>query len=277
MSARIVQSEGLRTISYGGGVQSTALLVLAAQGKIDFPLAIFSNVGDGSEHPASLSYVREIAIPWGAKHGIEVIEVRRKYRDGTDYEGIDEFLTNPDRKGIPIPMYGSEAGAPGGRSCTAEWKIKTIGRVLRSRGASADVPATVAVGISVDEIERAGRGRNEAWERRVYPLLELGLTRADCEQVIAKAGLPVPPKSSCFFCPFHSRHTWAKLRRDEPVLFRRAQEIEDTVNEKRRSNGKTPMYLTKTGKRLSDAVTQAQDTLPGLDGPEGCDEGYCWT
>lgn len=28
----------LRTVSYGGGVQSTALLVLAAQRRIDFPL-----------------------------------------------------------------------------------------------------------------------------------------------------------------------------------------------------------------------------------------------
>lgn len=34
-----------------------------------------------------------------------------------------------------------------------------------------------------------------------YPLIEWGWTRADCERRIAAAGLPVPPKSSCFFCP----------------------------------------------------------------------------
>ncbi len=33
----------LRSVSYGGGVQSTALLVLAAQGDIDFPLFLFAN------------------------------------------------------------------------------------------------------------------------------------------------------------------------------------------------------------------------------------------
>lgn len=34
-----------------------------------------------------------------------------------------------------------------------------------------------------------------------YPLREYGLTRQLCRDVIAKAGLPVPPKSACFFCP----------------------------------------------------------------------------
>lgn len=32
-----------------------------------------------------------------------------------------------------------------------------------------------------------------------YPLRELGWTRADCIARIERAGLPVPPKSSCFF------------------------------------------------------------------------------
>lgn len=41
----------LRVFSYGGGVQSTAALVLAAQGRIDFPAFVFANVGEDSEHP----------------------------------------------------------------------------------------------------------------------------------------------------------------------------------------------------------------------------------
>lgn len=46
----------LRVISYGGGVQSTALLVLAASGRIDFRTFLFANVGDDSEHNATLVY-----------------------------------------------------------------------------------------------------------------------------------------------------------------------------------------------------------------------------
>ena len=39
----------LRSFSYGGGVQSTAALVLACRREIDFPLFIFANTGDDSE------------------------------------------------------------------------------------------------------------------------------------------------------------------------------------------------------------------------------------
>ena len=41
----------LRVFAHGGGVQSTAALVLSAQGRIDFPVHLFANVGDGSENP----------------------------------------------------------------------------------------------------------------------------------------------------------------------------------------------------------------------------------
>lgn len=72
----------LRSVSYGGGVQSTALLVLAAQGRIDYPLFLFANVGADSEHPASLRYVREVAMPYAEAHGIELVELCRVPRKG---------------------------------------------------------------------------------------------------------------------------------------------------------------------------------------------------
>src|SRR6516162_8167581 len=34
-----------------------------------------------------------------------------------------------------------------------------------------------------------------------YPLIEWGWDRERCKEEIRAAGLPVPPKSSCFFCP----------------------------------------------------------------------------
>ena len=55
----------MRVISYGGGVQSTALVVLAAQGKIGHvDAALFANVGDDSEHPASNTRVASEEEKW---------------------------------------------------------------------------------------------------------------------------------------------------------------------------------------------------------------------
>ncbi|MEV5690714.1 hypothetical protein [Micromonospora globbae] len=172
-------------------------------------------------------------------------------------------------------------GAPGTRSCTADFKIKVIGRWLKAHGASADNPATVGVGISLDEIERVNNRRAEPYERTVYPLLDHAppLRRHDCARIIAAAGLPVPPKSACWFCPFRRPATWAETRRDRPELFARACALEDLLNDRRAALGKDPVYLTRFNRPLAAAVAVAQDMLPGFDADDDalCDNGACFT
>lgn len=267
----------VRSISWGVGVQSTALVVLAGTGRIDFPVALFANVGDDSEHPATLRYFHDHGRPWAEAHGIEVHELHRVPTRGVSKGEVETLWGRLMREGsrsLPIPVRMSN-GAPGTRSCTADFKIRVISRWLIAHGATQDDPATVAIGISTDEIERANNRREERAERVTYPLLDLGLSRQDCADIITDAGLPEPPKSACFFCPFHRAQMWAEMRRDEPELFARAQQLEDTLNARRDDLGKDRVFLTRYGRRLSDAIAEAQPTL--FDGPEGCDEGYCWT
>jgi hypothetical protein len=274
----------LRTISYGGGVQSSALVVLATQGKLDdivggpIDAALFSNVGDDSEHPATVSYVREVMTPWAAERGLTVHELHRTKRDGTT-ETLWERLMKPESRSLPIPVRMPDTGAPGTRSCTADFKIAVVGKWLKANGASKDDPATVCIGISTDEIQRVSNKRVEPYERPVYPLIDLGLDRQDCMNIISRAGLPVPPKSACFFCPFHRPSTWAEMARDEPDLFDKSVELERVLNERRDMLGKDRVYLTRFGKPLDEAIKPAQDQLPGFEsiGESGCDEGYCWT
>jgi hypothetical protein len=272
----------LRCISYGGGVQSTALIVLATQGALDdiiggpVDVALFANVGDDSEHPATNAYVRDVMIPWAADRGLEVVELS-PVRRGEPATVWSEIMRDDSARDI-IPVYG-HTGRPLSRTCTADFKIKTLGRELKARGATKDEPATVCIGISTDEIQRAGRGKDEPWERRAYPLLNLGYSRSDCINIIAKSGLPVPPKSSCFFCPYHRPTVWAEMRRDEPELFERAAQLEDHMNARNADRGRQPVYLTRFLKPLREAVTEAQTSLFAHDGPgeDGCDSGYCWT
>jgi 3'-phosphoadenosine 5'-phosphosulfate sulfotransferase (PAPS reductase)/FAD synthetase len=116
----------LTTISYGGGVQSTAMLVLAAQGKLgyDVDAALFANVGDDSEHPATLDYVRNVAKPWADEQGVPVHILDRVKRDGTT-ETLMGRLMKPGSRSLPIPIRMSN-GAPGNRSCTSDFKIKVV-------------------------------------------------------------------------------------------------------------------------------------------------------
>jgi len=154
----------MRIISYGGGVQSTALCVLATQDKIgQIDAALFSNVGDDSEHPATITYVREVMIPWCAERGLPVHELKRINRQG-QVVTLWTHLMRPESRSVPIPVRMSDTGAPGTRSCTADYKIAVITKWLKAHGVSKTAPASVCIGFSTDEAHRASNRRANPYE-----------------------------------------------------------------------------------------------------------------
>lgn len=273
-------THAIRAVSFGGGQQSTALLVLAAQRRIDYRLFLFANVGDDSEQPETLRYIEDYAEPFAAEHGIDLVELHRIGRSGPrrgETRTLLADLERPDSKSIGIPVRLAGAG-PGTRQCTDRYKIGVIARELATRGATKENPATVAIGISLDEIHRANNRVRIPHERVTYPLLELGLRRTDCQRIIHAAGLPLPPKSACWFCPMKRPSEWHDLRRAQPDLFDRACALEDQLVERRRALGKDPAYLTGLGRPLREAIPAGVDVLPGLDEGDGaCDSGWCMT
>lgn len=228
----------LRTVSYGGGVQSTALLVLAAQRRIDFSSFLFANTGEDSEHPDTLAYVRDVAMPYAAEHGIEIVELHRRRRDGT----IETLMERLMAGSLAIPVRRTADGPPMSRSCTVDFKVRVIGKELKRRGATETDPAQVAIGISVDEIERAKPG--------------------------------IDPRS-----PYHPRRSWSEIRRDDPERFDAVAKLESDMNEVRVRLGKPPFWWTSRQSPMPTHIHAAQDTLPGfgVEGPEECDSGHCWT
>lgn len=248
----------VRAISYGGGVQSTALLVLAAQREIDFPLAIFANTGDDSEHPDTLRYVREVAMPYAAEHGIELVEV--KHATETLYQRVMR------QQGVTIPMR-LPSGAPANRGCTRDFKVRPIAAEVKRRGATSDDPAIIALGISLDEWHRM-KDSTVAHEVFAYPLIDRFMDRAACVALIERSGLPVPPKSACWYCPWTSRARWKDRQRNEPAIFAAAVQFERDV----RAKG-IDVYLTDAGKPLDEAITE--DGQMDMFAPS-CDiGGYC--
>lgn len=276
-------TERLRVFSYGGGIQSTAALVLAAQGRIAYRTFVFANTGDDSENPETIRYVREISAPFAAAHGMDLRELHRIRRDGST-ETLYGRLTREGSRSLPIPVRMSN-GAPGTRSCTADFKIRVIGRWLKAHGASTASPATVGVGISLDEIERVSNSRSEPYEQLAYPLIGLPagqdtglrLRRGDCATIIREAGLPVPQKSACWFCPMHRPEAWHEQRRTAPHLFAKACALEALLNQRRRALGRDPVWLTRFGKPLQVAIPDGVDLLPIFDDDHHCDNGWCAT
>lgn len=168
----------------------------------------------------------------------------------------------------------ARSGAPGTRSCTVDWKIQPVAKFLKSlipgdilksisaktRGLSKTdkleaqiqlyldfYPLVLGKGISVDEAQRAKKDTGFAHYQAAYPLIELGLTRMDCHKIIADAGLPPAPKSSCWFCPYKTKAVWQSLHDSEPEKFREAVVLEKLLHSRSVSLGRGGCYFTSTG------------------------------
>lgn len=262
----------MRVFSFGGGVQSVAVLVLAAQGKVQYDQFLFANVGADSENPETLAYFEVFAVPFAFRHGIPLEELHKVRRNG-DRETLLGRIRRSERS-IPIPMHMNN-GAPGNRQCTGDFKISVVAKWLREHGATAESPATVGLGISTDEFQRARSASKLNYERLEYPLLDLRLSRLDCRRIIADVGLPIPPKSACFFCPFQSPTQWRRLKHDKPALFAQSVEIEGFLNARGGRLGKDRVWMTRYAAPLDQVISGEQMTFD--DYLDTCESGYCFT
>lgn len=249
-----------------------AVLVLAAQGKVQYDAFLFANVGNDSERAATLEYVEQVAKPYAAQHGLNLIELQRTGKDGTRKTLYSELYRSKRSINIPVKLL---SGAFGNRNCTSDFKILVIAKWQKQHGATKVDKAVCGLGISVDEIHRARTDSGIAWQTLEYPLLDLRMFRRDCVRVIQDAGLPVPPKSACWFCPFHNRQEWQRMKREEPETFAKAVELEDMLNARRATLGKDRIFLHASGMPLAQMVgDQMVMDFPEDDMP--CDTGHCF-
>lgn len=260
----------MRAFSNGGGVQSTAALILSAQGKIDFPVHLFSNVGEDSENPDTLVYVKEFLAPYAKSHGVQFIELRR---EANDHETLYQRTMREERTiGIPVRMAN---GAPGRRTCTQSYKRSVIHQWL---GKGQHI---VGLGISLDEFKRMRTDSGYKNIANEYPLIDLRLSRANCLKIIEAEGLPEPPKSSCWFCPYHKFSAWAQMRAEHPELFQKAVDLEVVLNRKRAALGKDNIFLSYKCKPLDQAIPEQAIAVPPLQyqlplfEEDACESGYC--
>jgi len=266
----------MRVFSFGGGVQSMSALVLSAQGKLPYTHFVFSNVGDDSENPDTIIYIRDIARPYALAHGLEIIEVSRKRKAGKPATLLQDTLQSENN--IPIPMYIN--GKPAKRICTSDWKVDVVNKWMRENaGASKTNRVPIGVGISIDESHRMRTDDPKRYPYTVteYPLIDMRLNRMDCRDIIAKEGLPMAPKSSCWFCPYKKKHEWTEMRGTHPHLFAQAIALED-ITGKKHSRYQT-VHLTATFMPLDQAVPyETQNMFAGDDTNwDFCESGYCMT
>lgn len=242
-------------VNLGVGVDSVGMLVgLATHRDPELwpDLILFADTG--AEKPETYRFLHDELDPWLVRQGFPQVTVVKYRPVRAAYDTLEgNCLANET-----LPSIAFRGGGPGSGGCSLKWKAEVMDAFIRGskrssspwhgpgwepfHAAKAACLRTLRlIGYDASPTDskrreradkRAGMERDAvladvaAYEYR-YPLQEWGWTRDRCIEEIARAGLPVPVKSACFFCPASKKHEIAALAAEHPDLFARAIEMED--------------------------------------------------
>jgi len=203
-------------VAYGGGVNSTAMLVEMRRRDIVPDLILFADTG--GELPETYDAIKTVSA-WCVSHGFPAVVTVQK-----TYQGRHETLEENCRRMNMLPSI-----AYGFKSCSLKHKVEPQDKFCNSFAAFVEhwksggmVPKFI--GYDAGESRRAKIQSDAKYSYR-YPLIEWGLFREDCVGICEAEGLPVS-KSACFFCPSSKKREVLELSENHPVLFARAIEME---------------------------------------------------
>lgn len=258
-------------VSYGAGINSTAMLCGFVERGIMPDAILFADTG--GEKPDTYAFLDKIEV-WLEKNGMPKL-TRVKYKPVRPGTRVWESLEDECLGSGTLPSL-----AYGWHKCSAKWKVEPQMKWFKEwpvakEAADAGVLVQKAIGFRVGEERRRKDHIQDPGTIKVYPLLEWKWDQEECRAAILRSGLPLPPKSSCFFCPASSKADIAKLSQELPDLFERALVME----RKARASGnlQTVVGLGRrfTWESIGEAARQ-QCALPGFEGNEtpcGCYDG----
>lgn len=229
----------LRVLSLGAGVQSTTLALLAAHGVIG-PMPDCAIFADTAWEPQAVyDHLAWLMSPNVLPFPVHIVSAGN-LRDnlvraaaGERWASIPAYTRTVDRRGcMSIGMIR--------RQCTGDYKIDPIRRKVREladltrRRSPADPVVEQWIGISMDEAIRM-KPSFERWRVNRWPLIELCMTRRDCLAWLSQHDYPVPPKSACIGCPYHSDAVWRDMRASDPRSWADAVEVDRLIRSGLRS------------------------------------------
>ena len=227
---------GLKVISLGLGVQSTAVYLMSSMGilpRADY--AIFSD--PQAEHYKTYEILAWL-LEWKDNNdGIEIIVNKDR--------SISEDYLNKNLKRRPsIPAFNKSGIIR--RQCTSEYKIMGIRKEIRKLHKLDRrkwmKPTEQWFGISLDEIERVKKS-NEYNITFFYPLIYMGMSRKDCIDFFKEHNFPVPVKSSCVFCPFHSNKFWKEIQKEDGDAWKLSVRVDKSIRDSKKYNLNEELFL----------------------------------
>jgi len=191
----------------------------------------------GSEHPDNTRFRSDVEEWLGVK--ITVLK-STEYEDTWDVWQRTRWLV----------------GA-GGARCTVELK-------KRLRQEFEDIEDIQVFGYTVEEQHRVDRFRDANPDVVLStPLIEAGLTKADCLGMLVRAGIELPAmyklgyqNANCIGCPHGGMGYWNMIRRDFPDVFDRMSKLERKLDNAICRPGGNPVWLDQLDPDRGDIRTE---------------------
>ena len=206
-------------ISFSGGVESTTMCVLYGSDA----KAIWADTG--AEHKLMYDRIEKVEQEIKKLHpNFEIIKLKANAK----YKG--EYYDNLEKLAISQKFMPSTQA----RYCTRLFKIEPIDKYLSEQG-----NCQLMIGLNLDE-ENSREG-NWGLQKNVtytYPLIEDGLTRQDCEDILNEHNLhPNMPvymvRGGCRMCFFKSKKEYKAMYFLSNLEFNEVMEFEKAIQDKR--------------------------------------------
>lgn len=229
-------------ISFSGGVESTTMCLLYG----DKAKAIFCDTG--FEHAALYEHIRNVEKRLKEIHPIfELITVKGSVKvNGAPVDSLYEYI-------LKSKYYPSHMS----RYCTRMFKIEPIDKFLKDTG-----ECELMIGLNANEGDRIGNHGNMKNIKYTYPLLENGINRSSCIELLKKLDLyPNYPvymsRGGCVGCFFKSKKEFLAMAALNPIEFDNVMWLEEAIQDER---GKY-FRIRKNMPRLRELKVEAESSL----------------
>lgn len=244
-------SNELNIISLGAGKQSSYMLLNALENKFEKrpDLAIISDTG--CEPQYVYDYLEWLKIYVKQKYNFDIITVSK----GNLMTDVINYVDGKTNRVSQLPFF-LENGGIVMRQCTADYKIAPLRKYIQSIRDSKKV--NLWIGISSDEIERM-KTSPVKYINHYYPLIQNRIAIDRIVNWFDNSKQPIPGKSACLICPFHSDSYWKRFKREFENEFEIACQFDEKIRYYPKLNKQA--YLYRGSKPLRSVDFSYQNSL----------------
>lgn len=258
----------MKILSCGAGMQSTALALMSCESKLygvmyeEVPIydaIMFCDLGHEPQWVyKQVSFIKEACNR--AKIPFYILDTHL-YQDYIDNFG--------KRRVVSIPFWSVDENGKKGRmirNCTLEYKINEMIKFTRyqllgyhkgERTREEDIKAhEMHLGFSFEEQRRCKENPNKMFVNK-FPLVEMGLTRADNYQYNLEVWGLDTKASACNICPFHTNYFFQYVKQHSKSDYEDVVRMDELLEkEQTKTKIRSKLYISKSRKRVKDLTDE---------------------